>query len=72
MDLKKKVVEKLKAKGMDIAEDLAMDVIDVAFEVAEEAIKESENKYDDMLLPAMPLAKSKLHELADKIDGEEG
>jgi TRAP-type C4-dicarboxylate transport system substrate-binding protein len=72
MDLKKVLVEKLKDKGMDIAEDAAKDVIEAVFETAEEVVKETENKYDDLLMAAFPAAKAALLELADKIDGEEG
>ena len=72
MNVKELLVAKLKDKGLTVAEDFAMEIIDAVFETAEEVVKQTENPYDDMLIAAFPAAKGKLKELADKIDGEEG
>lgn len=70
MDLKKELVEELKKKGINIAEDAVMHLIDAVFEIGERAVVASENKYDDLLLAAFPAGKKALKDLADKIDGE--
>lgn len=72
MDLKKELVDKLKEKGLVVAEDAVEDLIKVLFEVGKDAIIASENKYDDFLLAVLPKAEEMLLELADKIDQKEG
>lgn len=64
-----KVCEKYADKNVDIN-------VDFAYELIEAAIGTSENKIDDMLMPAIlatkDFVKSSLEKLVDKIDGEEG
>ena len=67
-----KLKEKLKEKGLDLAEDVAEDVVSAVFETAEEVIKETPNKIDDMFLGILGLAKPRVLDLVDKIDGEVG
>ena len=69
---KKALVEMLKAKGLDIAEDALKDVVEVVFEIAEEAVKQSENKYDDLLLAILPQVKPLILKAIDKLDKQEG
>lgn len=72
MDFKQELIDELKKRGLNVAEDLAMEVIEVVFTVGEKAIVASENKYDDFLLAVLPQAKKMLMDLADEIDGKEG
>lgn len=67
----KVLVEKLKEHGVELGEEVAKVVVEGVFDAAEEVIKESVNKYDDMLLPVLGLAKPKVLELADKINPED-
>lgn len=69
---KKELVEILKAKGLNIAEDTLKDALDALFLVAEEVVKKSENKYDDLLLVILPQIKPYILEAVDKLDGEVG
>lgn len=65
------LVDKLKDNGLDVAEDAAVVVVNTVFDwAAEEAVK-SENKYDDLLLAVLPVVKSQVLGLVDKIDGED-
>lgn len=66
------LIDGLKDKGLDVAEDVAKEVIAIVFDFAEQAIKDSENKIDDLALGALPMIKEFLLDVADKIDGEEG
>ena len=68
----KSLVELLKEKGLDVAEDSAKMIIEAVFEFAESAVAKTENKYDDMLLAAIPLLKPMVLGLVDKIDGKVG
>jgi len=69
---KQALIAILKAKGLDIAEDALKDALEALFEVAEELVKKSENKYDDLLLVILPQIKPYLLEAIDKIDGQQG
>lgn len=64
--------ERLKAKGLDLAEDMVM-MIAVEFEAELiETLKKSDGKLDDMAIPVieaiMPFVKSKI----DMVDGKIG
>lgn len=64
--------ERLKAKGLDIAEEaLAMAVGETMDWVAESAVI-SDTPYDDMAVVIVPPLKKQVLGLVDKIDGEEG
>lgn len=69
---KKALVEILKAKGLDIAEEALGEAIEALFEVAEEVVKQTENKYDDLLLAILPQVKPLILKAIDKIDGQVG
>lgn len=66
------LLEKLKAEGLEVAEDAAKVVVEAVLEWAEDAVTKSENKYDDLLLAVLPVVKAELLKLVDEIDGEEG
>ena len=61
-----------KDKGLDLAEEAAKLVAISVIDWAEESVKLSENKYDDLAIAILPSIKAELLKLADKIDGEEG
>lgn len=64
----KALVEKLKAKGLDVAEEAAKVIVEETFAwVAEEAVK-SENKIDDLLVAIIPVIKPHVLAAVDKID----
>lgn len=68
----KELMSKMKAEGMDVAEEAAKTAVSCVLDwVAESALK-SENKMDDMVAPLIPVLKPHIMELIDKIDGEEG
>lgn len=62
----------LKAKGLDIAEEALKDAMEAVLMVAEEVVRKSENKYDDLLLVILPQIKPYLLEAIDKLDGQQG
>ena len=68
----KALAEKLKARGLNVAEDVATEVLGAVFEFFEESAVLSENKYDDLLLAILPMLKSEALKAIDKIDGEVG
>lgn len=68
----KTLVEKLKAKGLDVAEEAAKVVVEETLQwVGEEAVK-SENKLDDLLVAIIPVVKPHVLGAIDKIDGKVG
>lgn len=69
---KQALIAILKAKGLDIAEEALKDALEALFQVAEEVVKKSENKYDDLLLVILPQIKPYILEAVDKIDGQQG
>ena len=68
----KALLDGLKDKGLDVAEDLAGHAVVAVVEWAEESVKLSENKYDDLALTILPALKAEAMKLVDKIDGKEG
>jgi hypothetical protein len=73
VDFKSQVMELAKSKGVNIAEDAAGEVAELALEIVGLIVANSENKYDDMVWAAVEgKAKESLLALVDKIDGEEG
>lgn len=71
-EMKKELVELLKAEGLDIAEDTAIALVKAVFKVIPELVLKTENKMDDLLIPILAVVEPKILELLDKIDGEEG
>lgn len=69
-EMKKIIVEELKAVGMDIAEEAAEKAVKAIFKAIPKALAASENKMDDMLIPLLGLIEPKVMELIDGIDGK--
>lgn len=67
----KKLGEKLKDKGLDIAEDSLALVVEETFDWVAESAVASENKYDDLLVGVIPAAKKVILAQVDKLDKED-
>lgn len=68
----KVLVEKLKAKGLDLAEDAAKSVISETFDWLLESAKASKTPIDDIAVPFLPHLKDLALKAADKLDGQVG
>jgi len=66
------LVNILKSKGLDIAEDAAKLVVESSLEWIKESAKLSATPYDDMALIVLPQVESFIKKAVDKIDGHEG
>lgn len=66
----KVLVEKLKSRGLDIAEDMAMIAIEEVAVWVQESAALSENKIDDVAALGMPELVKMVKQLADRIDGK--
>lgn len=66
--MKEETKEKLKQLGLEYAEILTETTVDALFEIIDVLVQDSENKLDDLILPALPTLKSKLLELVENID----
>ena len=60
----------LKAKGLDVAEDVAMEVAAEVLDWTKKSIVMSDTKFDDLALPFLPMVEGPLKELIDTIDGK--
>jgi len=60
----------IKGELLKLAENVSKEAVESIFKIAEIAIKKSATKYDDMILPALPLIKEKINEVLDKIHEE--
>ena len=67
----KALLEGLKGKGLDLAEDAALIIIDELFVWLEDSAKKSSTPYDDMALIILPQLKEIAKQQADKIDGKD-
>lgn len=64
--------ERLKAKGLDLAEDMLMMVADETLDFIGESAVVSKNPYDDIIVVVMPTVKQKLKaEVIDRVDGKD-
>jgi hypothetical protein len=68
----KVLLSKLKARGLDIAEEMAIVVIEETSAWVVESAAISENKIDDLAALGMPQLVVLAKGLADKIDGQVG
>ena len=68
----KLLLEKLKAQGLDLAEDAAEKVVIGTFDWLEESADLSPNVYDDIAKIVYPQIKKSALGLVDKIDGHVG
>lgn len=64
------LVEKLKAKGLELGEEAAQLVVDSVFEWLPEEAAKSETKVDDFVVSLLPLAKPVVDKLVAEIDGK--
>jgi hypothetical protein len=67
-----KLIERLKGKGLDLAEDAARLVVIETFGWLEEEVLASENKLDDVLIALFPIVQKFVLEQVDKIDSKVG
>lgn len=71
--MKEEIKALAKARGLDIAEDAASNLGDLALDIIDLVVSKSENLYDDMVWGAVKgKVKEKMDEAIDKIDGVEG
>ena len=66
------LLERLKARGLDLAENEVKGVIEDVFAWLEESINESPTPFDNVALAVLPTLKKAALGLADKIDGKVG
>lgn len=64
--------QKLKAKGLDVAEESLKILVNETLDWVAESAPASPNKIDDVVAMAIPFIKPKILEAVDKIDGQEG
>jgi len=68
----KVLLERLKSKGLDLAEDAAMIFVDETMDFIVESAVASKTPYDDVLAVVVPTVKQKLKaDVVDKIDGKD-
>ena len=60
--------EKLKAEGLEFAEESVKDIVENAFKTIKAIVAITENKYDDMAIPLIELAEKAVMPLVDKIN----
>lgn len=68
----KALVEIIKGKGLDIAEEGAKVAVEAVIEWLEKSAVASANPYDNLLVAVYPIVKQKALEQVDKIDGVVG
>lgn len=62
--------EQVKAELLKLGENVSAEAVKSVFKIAELAIKDSENLFDDMLLPALPKLQEVVLGFVDKISPE--
>lgn len=65
------IVERLKAKGLDVAEEVAAQVVEELFVMAEEEVEKVPESFRPMAKMTLPVLKSYAMSLVDKIDGQD-
>ena len=63
--------EETKAELLRLVETASKESVESAFKIAEILVKKSTNKFDDLLLPAIPFIKDKVVDLLDNISDVE-
>lgn len=66
-ELSENFKEQAKQELLGLAENVSNDVADTIFNLIELAIKDSKNKFDDMLLPAIPKLREVVKSYIDEI-----
>lgn len=62
-----KIAEDVKKEALIMAEKATRDIVDGVFKLIEVAVKDSENKIDDMILGVLPTLKNIVISYVDKI-----
>lgn len=62
--------EKLKSRGLNVAEDALKGLVEDVFSWVEDSVKESATPYDDIALGVLPVIKSATLSKIDQIDGQ--
>jgi hypothetical protein len=68
----KKLSDKLKLRGIDLAEDAIKAFSEEFLDWLSEESVESETKVDDLIAVVVPMVKPRIMSVLDKIDGQEG
>lgn len=68
----KALAAKLKARGLDLAEEAAMIIVEETSDWVVESAAISATPFDDVLAVVMPTLKKEVAKQVDKIDGEVG
>lgn len=63
----KELVERLKMRGLDVAEEAATVIVEETFDWLDESAGMSETPYDDILKPIYPVAKKSVMDQVNKI-----
>lgn len=66
-ELSENFKEQAKQELLGLAENVSNDAADTIFNLIELAIKDSKNKFDDMLLPAIPKLREVVKSYIDEI-----
>ena len=69
-ELKKELVLELKKLGIELGEEAAIKLVQIAFRMMPKILAQTENKTDDLLIPLLALVEPKVIELLEKIDGK--
>jgi hypothetical protein len=69
---KERLKELAKKRGLDIAEEAAGNLGELAIDILKEVVAETENAVDDVVFASLEsIARAELAKLVDKIDGEQ-
>jgi hypothetical protein len=66
------LADKLKARGLDVAEDAAKAIVEETVAWVKASVALTENKFDDFFMVIEPMLMPELAKQVDKIDGKEG
>ena len=69
-ELKKELVLELKKLGIELGEEAAIKLVQIAFRMMPKILAQTENKTDDLLIPLLALVEPKVIEMLEKIDGK--
>ena len=68
MDITKSLIENLKEEGLEIAEESAKAAYNAVMKTITEFVIETENPYDDLVIPALKFVDSKVAPLLENIN----
>lgn len=70
-ELKKEVLEIMKGKGLDVAEDAAVMAVEAAFALMIALVPKVSNGLGGIIVPIIAIIKPKILAILDEIDGED-